>query len=748
MKKIETPYITIQHLLREFSKALGTKMLAAKEIDNACKHIEINPHQLQELKKQLIFRPLSKHVNVYFADHVMEQIEVTFKQYIDIVKKVPLDGVNAENAQQLIYRHYMSIAVAFVCREMLQGMRTTPEKLANSGKTAMQLVFDNLKSSSTWRESYEKETKEQKDKYRIWAKGEHSGLPDITGISAIGKSWADDRDWGVIKARLVAARIWDYFFYRSGICDLDIIRKMNVDQQFHPLIESLQQLQRKEGEKYHESASMALELRKLLRLRTPKSHEDEQKCQMLLEKLHLFQSESDESYETTYFYHWMQARYHLYLGELDAALGNYKLAYKQSIYRAGENVELIIKEAMFVTARHKRPDKVFLNKLRSMGSLLNVDILPINQSDQIKSKPVLLEPWEISAYALLFESYFSKESFFPEANYPELYTQRLGLWLVDETKYKLDLSHPNKMFRVGTSGMMIKRMPQLVYFSINDDIQAIKSLIASGANVNKTSESNESALLLAIQSMQVNLYPLNSMSDELFKIIGNESHNESVLNLVTTKRKLAVLGCAVQTGRLDVVRKVVELGCKIDLRHDTTSETPLFSALELIARHKRPNNRMELSKQLWDNDQNLHSYMANAAGLVPHDKIQLKIHLEAQRKDSNLLAIEEFIHKKTIDNIHTYSNVDELREIAKFLIENGANPNAKHNTALHGFTPLMFSAELDEAELFYLMAQAGGDINDSCVNPQNNERNSCIEIATNWRSNSVLSLFKPAPARF
>lgn len=37
MKTIEAPYISIQHLLREFANALGTKPIAAKEIDNACK---------------------------------------------------------------------------------------------------------------------------------------------------------------------------------------------------------------------------------------------------------------------------------------------------------------------------------------------------------------------------------------------------------------------------------------------------------------------------------------------------------------------------------------------------------------------------------------------------------------------------------------------------------------------------------------------------------------------------------------
>lgn len=745
MTKIETPYITIQSLLREFAKALGTKMLAAKEIDNACKHAEINPHQLQELKKQLIHQPLSKYVNVYFADHVMEQIETVFKQYLDIVQKVPLDGVNAEKAQKLINRHYVSMTAAFVCHEMFEGMCTTPEQLASSGQTAMQFVFENLQGISAWRQHIESVTKEQKDKYRIWSKGGHSELPDITGIAAIGKAWTDERDWGVIKARLVAARIWDYFFYRSGICDLDIIRSMDVEQQFNSLVESLQRLQREDGEQYQASASMALELHHRMKLRNPKSHEDEQRCQVLLEQLHRFQSECDQLNETTYYYHWMKARYHLHRGELDTALESYKLAYEQSIYRSGENIACIIKEAMLVASRLQKSDKPFINRLRSMAAVFELEILPSLSSNQTKRKPELVEEWEVSAYARYFESYFTTDSFFPGADYPEFYGPRYGAWLVDETKYKVNPNTPDKMLSVGEQGLMVKRMPQLVYFAMNGDESAVNALIEAGADVNKVSKSNESALLMAVQAMQVNLFPLNSMRDGMLRVIASKPHKEKTVNLVTTKRKLTVLGCAVQTGRLDVVKAVVDLGAKVDQRHDIGAETPLFTCMGLIIHHKRPSIPSMLAESNKYSDQNLQSYMAHAAGLVPHDKEQLKKVIASNEEAPVFTAFEEVGREYIERNMRNLTSIDGLRGIAKYLLEKGANPNAKHDTALHGYTPLMLAAELDEAELFYLMAKAGGDINDSCVNPQNNQRKSCFEIAAHWHSQSVLALFNHAP---
>ncbi|MEL0658978.1 ankyrin repeat domain-containing protein [Psychromonas arctica] len=124
-------------------------------------------------------------------------------------------------------------------------------------------------------------------------------------------------------------------------------------------------------------------------------------------------------------------------------------------------------------------------------------------------------------------------------------------------------------------------MPQIVYFSMQDDIEAVKKLIEAGADVNKLSSSNESALLMAVQDMQVNLTPLNSMLSTKFDLIAALPHNEKSVNAVTLKKKLTPLGCAVQTGRLDIVKKVVELGAKIDQRHDVGDETSLFTCIRV-----------------------------------------------------------------------------------------------------------------------------------------------------------------------
>lgn len=196
--------------------------------------------------------------------------------------------------------------------------------------------------------------------------------------------------------------------------------------------------------------------------------------------------------------------------------------------------------------------------------------------------------------------------------------------MVDEKAHVLDLTKPNKIFSVGMEGSLVKKMPQLVYFSMRNDFDAVARLLEAGADVNKLSSSNESAVLMAVQAMQINLAPLNSMDEGLFKLISEKTHRESILDSLSSKRKLSPLGCAVQTGRVDIVKKVLEMGATVDRRYDTTGETPLFTAIGMIAHHTRPT----LNETHWDamklSDMNLQSVRAHSAGVMPFALEQLK----------------------------------------------------------------------------------------------------------------------------
>lgn len=740
-KTNNTPYYSVQHLLREFAKGLGTKALAGKKIDDACKNTEINPFHLEDLKKSLIHDPLTKCVNIYFADHVLEQFERVTEFYLNLIKSVPLDGVDANLAQQFIDRYFMTFAVADICSSSLNGMRLTSRDIAWSDKTLMSLVLDNLEDSMEWQQFLINSTESQKECLRAWALGPGAELPKLSSITSLGESWQRGNSWGAFKARLITARLWDYFFYRSGYTDLALLRHSSPKQCLETLVSQLLNLLQQGTIKYEATSPLALGLFDLLRLRTPKVADNQGRCFELLDQLRSEQEKLDINNEATYYYHWMNARYLLHSGELLAAVDEYKLAFEQVIYRQGENAEKIIIEAIVTACRCPKPNKRFINRLRRMAVVLKIDLMPPEHSgDEDKAKPQEIESWEIAAFSQYFSAFFTRDSFFPGASYPTNPHDTNGVWMVDETTHQLDIEKPDKVFSVGMEGGLVKQMPQLVYFSMLEDVNAISTLLNSSADVNRLSSRNESAILLAIQSMQANVMPLNSMKEELFQLLSQKPHKRSVLDTLTEKKKLSPLGCAIQTGRIGVVRILIEMGASVDRRHDTIGETPLFTAIGLIAHHTRPHLNAGHWEKMKYSKMNLQSVRAHSAGLLPHDLEHLKTVMAKQDSDPVFQSIHEVVKKTEIGNILKYTSADGFRQIAKLLIEEGADPNAKHDTAMLGYTPLMLAIELDEAELVEAMIdskQYQANFQSTCIDSRTGQRVDIERLIREWRASNV-----------
>lgn len=287
-------------------------------------------------------------------------------------------------------------------------------------------------------------------------------------------------------------------------------------------------------------------------------------------------------------------------------------------------------------------------------------------------------------------------------------------------------------------------MPQLAYFSMMDEDDAVAQLLDAGANVNKLSSNNDSAILLAVQSLQVNLLPLNSMRDHNFKLISEKTHNKSVLDTVTKKRKLSPLGCAVQTGRIDIVEKLIDMGATVDRRHDVGNETPLFTVIGLISHHlKRPQNHV-FNEWMKYSEVGLQSARAYSAGLLPYDLKQLGEAISNQEQDEIFKQIQSYCTSLIKSNIFQYSTADNLRDIAKLLISRGASPVAKHNTGMLGYTPLMLAIELNEAGLVKLMLDSKKseiDLRDTCVDSRNQQRISMLKLMRSWQSRDVYNVF-------
>ena len=745
--RIETPYYTIQYLLREFANGLGTKGIdpnMAKKIDDACKNNEITPAVYGELKHKLIYEPIKGFVNESIAKQFVTGFDNFIEQYRELMQFAPLDGVSTDDGHAFLDRHFLTFTIALFCDEMLGDGYINSRMIAQSGRSFVSTVINAIKRRPEWPEHYKKLSAETKERLRVWSLVEGAELPSIKSINLIGQKFRPEQLWRAFKIHFLIARLWDYFFKQFPQMDASLlyaVAPQDLDDYYR---QALTGVLEKAGQKHQRSIPLALALDHKLRLRVPKKSDAEESCRILFGRLK-YESKADINHESTYFCHWMKARLELQSGHLELAIEEYEQAFEQVIYRQGENAVCIIREALIAACRMPKPDKTFINRLRRMAAMFHIDLMPDGPVNETTKKKALdIEDWEIAAFARMFDSYFTKESFFPNANYPENPHKSVGIWLADDD-FTVDLKKPDKKLKVGKLGGLEKKMPQLTYFAMAHNSKAVSELLSKGADVNQLSSSNESALLFAVQEMQVNLCPINTMQDDNFWMLAEHEHTAKTLDTVTTKRKLTPLGCGVQTGRLEIVQKLVEMGATVDRRHDIGNETPLFTAIAMISRHTRPQEVAKLGQQMQYSDLNLQSMRAHSAGIVPHDLEHLKQSVQKMQQDESFQNIAAAIEQIQQENYIKYSTAQGFRDIALYLIEQGANPNAKHNTALEGYTPLMLAVELDEVELVHAMLQSTqhkGDLSDTCFSREANLRAGLFEIACKWNAKKVLkSLF-------
>ncbi|EHZ2900275.1 ankyrin repeat domain-containing protein [Vibrio vulnificus] len=742
-QKIETPYYSIQFLLREFANGLGTKGIdssIAKKIDDACKNNEITPALYHELKQKLIYEPVKGFINESMAQRFVAGFDRFVEQYRELMMAAPLDGVKVEDARAFLDRYFLTFNLSLFCDDILGDVPLNSIVVAQSKQSFVSIVINGLKQLPQWPQHYRSLSPESKERLRTWALPDKAELPSLSSINLIGRKLRTEKSWLAFKVNFLVARLWDYFFRKFPKMDVSLLHTSALESIEDSYRSALEALLEKASLKHQRLVPLALELYDLLRLREPKTVDSEERCRILFGRLK-YESDLDKDYETSYFRYWMKARLELHCGELELAIEEYKSAFELAIYRQGENAVCIIREAITAACRMPKPDKPFINRLRRMAVMLNIDMAPDGpQNESAKKKAPDIEEWEILAFANMFDSYFTKESFFPGAVYPDNPQKDSSVCLIDGSESDVDLDKPNKKISIGLMGGGSKKMPQLVYFSMMSKPKAVSKLLEAGADVDNLSTNQESAILFAVQEMQVTLFPTRTLQDDNFWALAKYKHAQKTLDTVTAKRKLTPLGCAIQTGRIGVVRKLIEMGASVDRRHDIIGETPLFTAIGLIAHHTRPHLNAGHWEKMKYSKMNLQSVRAHSAGLLPHDLEHLKTVMAKQDSDPVFQSIHEVVKKTEIGNILKYTSADGFRQIAKLLIEEGADPNAKHDTAMLGYTPLMLAIELDEAELVEAMIdskQYQANFQDTCIDSRTGQRVDIERLIREWRASNV-----------
>ncbi|MCJ8275100.1 MAG: ankyrin repeat domain-containing protein, partial [Psychrosphaera sp.] len=306
-------------------------------------------------------------------------------------------------------------------------------------------------------------------------------------------------------------------------------------------------------------------------------------------------------------------------------------------------------------------------------------------------------------------------------------------------KYKPDFRNLDRIIKTGSWN---RQMPQLVWFIYQNKLNYVQQLLEKGASVNVTSESGETPILMAIQHMDVTSTPFKDPEDRFFNLVAAYEHEPEIINMRTSKKKLLALICAVETGKPQIVSKVLELGAEIDRRGQFEENTALYFCVALVSRVVKPAKIKAIVANLNANPTNMlldSLQRTEKWGTTLDDTDRI---LQAQNNDEVFQEIETVVEKLYHER-EQLLNPAELRKIAIILLNAGANPNATHFfDYLRGYTPLMFAAENDEVEIFEKMLECDGDPLKTFYSPQDDCQYHCFHVAFKWKSEKVLKILQ------
>ncbi|MEZ8027427.1 hypothetical protein [Enterovibrio norvegicus] len=114
--------------------------------------------------------------------------------YKALIEVMPLDGVQASKAREVLNKYFMTFAIAELCRDMLDGMRLTPSSVAEKRQPLMPLAIASVCDGAEWQKFYQDATPVQKERIRVWSSGRD--IPELDSIASMGEPWKEGNSWG------------------------------------------------------------------------------------------------------------------------------------------------------------------------------------------------------------------------------------------------------------------------------------------------------------------------------------------------------------------------------------------------------------------------------------------------------------------------------------------------------------------------------------------------------------------------
>lgn len=684
----KSPYFFPAEVVRAIARALDSK--ADNDLlDSKCQDLYLSKNELDQLINTHIHKVIERvELKKSVENELKALIAQMFDDYIKIVATYNLSEQHRDDIGTWIIE-------AFFCPHLINivsflGIRAKPFQksdyieLMTDTSTSLELAFKIVeKRVKGWSAFYAGLSKGDKDKLTAWRRGDD--LPSYGSLLSILNPKRHDISKNIL-VFLITARALGYFKRHN---DFELLTQYFKSPrsfealmvQFEDLLLALQEsdmqyvatlYQKKDEQFLHQPSTIILEL--------------------LTYSLSSFSKD-----------------------EVKQAKEYFVNAFELSLYRSGHLCERIIEVGFVIASWQESPDMSLISKLKSIQNLYGYTLPTIVTEDTKRKKENLVEDWEINMWRSNAQRVFNNF----KVELPKKYQVSSAILPVylDAKELKLDLKKTNKKMKINDNDKLHRDKnkkkqitTQLIWNTLLEDLDAVNQLLQAGADINILSDNNESALLVALQHM--NLTEPHEPDDSFYQALKDLDYAPKTINAVTAKKHLFPLLSTVQTGRLEVVEHILSLGADVSQKGGSGHLDALTMCISLIGTIKNSKLLLNQFNMMTKDpkkaiarmsDFEFSAFVRETQGSMGFNRQQVTQHLAQSKKSSNAMAIlkevSEVFKEQTQANYELF-DLSEMRKIAKLLIDQGANPSARYDwSGIDGYTPFLLACELNEAEL-------------------------------------------------
>ena len=725
------PFPTLVEIIRTVANAFNSKQ-SNKSLDEKVNDANVDHRQIERFLVDSIGAPLQK-IDEDLSQITVENIQYAIEQYVNLVQSVSLDFVSRDDSLPLLLELWFAqFAVNYLNDIHHKKGGPKPTELVSSSDLAVRVVIDWIAEHETgWKEFVNSCDKNEIDLIDSWKRGRH--LPSLQRVSSIG-CWTNTfypkaLDWNRVKTLLTVARAIDHFRKtESGSRAVNEVKNLcwSVKPQRN-LADELEQCQLKNSQAFEEIIQVLQEIQTAISKAIHGEDINQGELEEELQRVKNLLEHGKFRDEISYHLNFYEARWQVVRGNLDTACEHYRRAFEGSLLRGGENQERIINEALVVASSKNNPDKVFLKQLKNQAIVFGLE-LPSDSSTREGSTNKfsdIVEQWEIDVWKAHMKHYFP-------CHEGALNSGKSGPVSLGDNEFNPDYRYPNRIMKLGAPRK--KSMPQLIWSVLYKEVDVAKKLLDKGADVNLCSALNETAIGVAVENLYIDNNP-TAVDIELFDLLAKQEHKAETLNKRTVKKKNLPITSAVGTGRPEVVERLLKMGADPN-RRGPDGQTPLYICVFYLTTAANSKDDSADTNSMPFTRESLDSLRGNTGG---HFGFSLKQQIPAMLKLRNDPLSNEILSHWT-ENARKKMSVDDLHEIAKLLLDYGADPNAVQTCSLPGYTPLMYAAEMDEARVFEMMLEKGGDPLITYTNPFDGQPVDCMRIAREFGSGRVMNV--------